>query len=613
MKRSLWLTVVLLLWGITWSLSHGYLGIRHDAVLYTLQALAHIGKEGLANDVFLRFGSQDQYSIFGSIYALASRALGLEPAAAILTLTSQLAVWLCAGLLLRRISPDTTLTLSGLSVLITIPGYYGADRIFSCIEPFLTPRMGAEALVLASLAAAFNGRPRLACGLVALGALIHPIMAAAGITALWFFYVGVSRPLLGWAVPAAGAVLLAILAAVMPQGNLGAFDPEWLALVRERDPYVFLASWTADDWGRAAVPLATLAIGACLLAEKRARLLCQITLCTAVAGLLLTLLACDGLKLVRLTQLQPWRWQWLAVAVAALTLPSITATAWNRGSAGRVTVGLLVAAWLFGSDEFALITALGALACLSLSRYSSRTEVRWLVYGALALASGALLLRVASSLLFLEVHFADPKIPLWIRESAALAGDGALPVALVILTTWLAQRARGGLPGVALLGALALTLAVLLVPDTWRQWSTQRFPTSLVAQFAPWRALIPPGSQVFWSESPLETWVLLERPSYLSVAQTSGMLFSRPSAMELQRRAQALSGVVPANAYLDFSGDGAGLGPSTDQLQRACATSEFEFLITGAKLSWQPISQLPAATWHASGGLRLYRCSQRHG
>ena len=617
MSRGLGLAVVVLWWVVIWSLSHGYLGIHHDAMLYTLQALVHAGTEGLANDVFLHFGSQDQYSIFGSLYALASRAVGLEPAAAILTLTSQLAVWLCAALLLRRISSDTMLTLAGLSVLIAIPGYYGADRIFSCIEPFLTPRMGAEALVLASLAAAFNARPRLACGLVALGTLIHPIMAAAGITALWFFYVGIPRPLLGWAVPGCGLLLLVILACVMPQGNLGAFDPQWLALVRERSPYVFLASWTLDDWGRAAVPLATLGIGARLLAEKHARLLCQITLYTAVAGLLLTLLACDGLRLVRLTQFQPWRWQWLAVAVAALTLPSIAAAGWSRGTVGRITVGLLAAAWLFGSGEFALITALAAIASSSLSRYSSRDELRWLLYGALALAGGALLLRVASSFLFLEVHFADPKIPLWIRESAALACDGALPVALVVLTLWLAGLGAAGrarsLPGVALLGALALTLALLLLPDTWRQWSAQRFPTSLVAQFAPWRALIPPGSQVFWSESPLETWVLLERPSYLSVSQTSGMLFSRTAAMELQRRARALSTVVPANAYLDFSGGGAGLGPPPELLERACATSEFEFLITGAKLSWQPISQLPRATWHASGGLRLYRCSEAYG
>ena len=40
-----------------------------------------------------------------------------------------------------------------LAVLLAIPGDYGAGRVFTCIEPFLTPRMAAEALVLFGLAA----------------------------------------------------------------------------------------------------------------------------------------------------------------------------------------------------------------------------------------------------------------------------------------------------------------------------------------------------------------------------------------------------------------------------------------------------------------------------
>lgn len=609
MTRGLGLVTVVLWWVVTWSLSHGYQGIHHDGVLYTLQALAHAGSESLRQDVFLRFGSQDQYTLFGSVYALALRVLGVETAATLLTLASQLAVVLCAAALLRRMVTGHTLVLLGVSVLIAIPGYYGAGRIFSVIEPFLTPRMSAEALVLAGLAAACNQRRVLASSLVALAALMHPVMAAAGFAALWFFLIAIPRPRLRWSVVGAGFLLTAALATLGPGARLGPFDPEWLALARERVPYVFLSGWTLDDWGRAAVPLATLVIGMRLL-ESRARLLCQATLFTALTGLLLTLLACDTLHLVLLTQLQPWRWQWLAVVVAALTLPSIAVTGWRRGTVGRITIGLLAAAWLFGSDDLALITAAAAAASLGLGHYSDRKELRWLLYGALILAGGALLLRVASSFLFLEVHFADPKTPLWIRELGTVAADGALPVALVLLTLWLAEQKRS-LPAVMLVGASALVLTVVLFPDTWRRWSQQRFSPSLVARFAPWRALIPAGSDVFWSESPLDTWVLLERPSYLSVAQTSGMLFSRASALELQRRAQALSAVVPPAAYLDFSGNGAGLGPSPSQLQSACASREFKFLVTGAKLSWPPLAQLPAATWHSSGGLSLYRCSDR--
>jgi hypothetical protein len=79
----------------------------------------------------------------------------------------------------------------------------------------------------------------------------------------------------------------------------------------------------------------------------------------------------------------------------------------------------------------------------------------------------------------------------------------------------------------------------------------------------------------------------------------------------LKRRATALAPVVPPEAYLGFTGAGAGIGPAPEQLERACGTGEFEFLVTGARLSWRPVAELPATLWHTSGGLKLYRCSER--
>lgn len=604
------LVVVLALCVATWALAHGYEGIRHDANLYTLQALARLSVGHLDNDVFLHFGSQDQYTIFGWLYALAIRGVGPEPAAAILTLASQLALILSSALLLHRVAPNRTLTLLGIAVLIAIPGFYGAGKIFRCIEPFVTPRMGAEALVVAGLSAAWNERPRVAWVLVVAGMLVHPVMAAAGLVALGFLYVGSRKPRLTLCLIGGGTLLLVAGPSFLPVGRWGTFDPDWLAAVRQRNPYVFLANWSLDDWGRTAVPLAILAAGAVFPADRRARLLCQVTLCTALFGILLTLVACDTSKLVLFTQLQPWRWQWLAVVIAALLAPRIAADGWPRSYAAKVTLVLLLAAWLFGSGEFALVTSLVAVATLALEKYSNRREWRLLVLGAGAFAILALVSRIASNLLFLEVHFADSRIPLWIRELTALAGDGTIPVALVWLATWLTHQARGRAP-LVILGVLAAGICVALFPDARRRWTRQQFPPGLSAGFASWRALIPAGSNVFWSEAPLNSWVLLDRPSYISVAQTSGMLLSRASAMELRRRAEALSAVVPPQAYLSFTGDGAGIGPSPVQLNRACETGEFEFLITGARLPWRPVAQLPREIWHSAGGLRLYRCSDR--
>jgi hypothetical protein len=64
---------------------------------------------------------------------------------------------------------------------------------------------------------------------------------------------------------------------------------------------------------------------------------------------------------------------------------------------------------------------------------------------------------------------------------------------------------------------------------------------------------------------------------------------------------------------LSLSGGGAGIGPTRNQLEHACATGEFDFVVSGVALSWEPLATLPREVWHPSGGLRLYRCSARTG
>ena len=84
--------VMALLYIASWALSHSYRGIFHDAGLYTLQALSHMDSHALSQDVFLRFGSQDRYTIFSRVYAAFCRLLGVETAAASLTFLLQMAL-----------------------------------------------------------------------------------------------------------------------------------------------------------------------------------------------------------------------------------------------------------------------------------------------------------------------------------------------------------------------------------------------------------------------------------------------------------------------------------------------------------------------------------------
>lgn len=597
---------------VTWALSHCYGGIAHDAEQYTLQALSHLSPDSLGRDVFLSHGSQDNYSIFGSVYAAAIRLLGVESAAAVLTLVAQLAVIGAAWLLARQLMP-VSLALLAISIVIAVPGFYGADRVFAYLEPFLSPRMLAEALVLGSLAASSCARLRLTLGLLAAAALIHPIMAAAGMAALLWKHLGIPHPRLAALLIGATIVALALFSYALPVGRWGRFDAEWLGLIQDRSPYLLLSHWALDDWVRAAVPLITLTVGIGALPEGRARSLSRIVLLTALSGLALTLVACDLLHLVLFTQLQPWRWLWLATVVAALLLPASVHAAWQTGFAGRTTALLLVSSWLFGSDTLALEIGLAAVVALLVMHRLRQSQARLLFFGSVGLLVIALVWRIATNLAFTDAHYYDPSIAPWLRDVMSCTRDGTFPVAAATLVWWLTESTRRR-PATIAVAVLASLTCLCIAPETWSRWTRHAFSAELTGQFTAWRALIPAGAEVFWPGNPVANWLLLQRPSYLSSVQTVGFVFSRPAALEMAGRAHSLAAAgIPPQTFLGWDAEAPAIGLAPRQLQLACATAQFPYLVTGTRLDRAPLAELSREIWPVSHGLRLYDCGKRTG
>ncbi|MDP9064547.1 MAG: hypothetical protein M3O06_01630, partial [Pseudomonadota bacterium] len=493
-----------------------------------------------------------------------------------------------------------------IAAVIAAPGDYGADRIFTYMEPFLTPRMAAESLVLASLAAALRERRTLAVALIATAALLHPLMATPGIAALLYRLAAVRKPLLAAAVVIVGLKAVVLTALALPEGPWGRFDANWLAAVERRSPYLFLGGWHADDWARAALPLATLAVGSIVLRD-RARALAQLGLWIGIAGLALTFIGCDALHVVRLTQLQPWRCLWLGALVAALLLPLTLHTLWNTDRPARSTALLLIAGWVFAGNLYGLAAVSLAALSLLLPNRLRASEARWVYYGAAGLLAIAVAWRLASNMQFTDAHYFDPHIPLWIRRTMSFTRDGTIPTT-VITAAWVLARRRGGKWPLLGVGALGALLCVLLMPYTWGRWTDNEFPAARIEQFAAFRQEVPPGEDVFWPELPIGAWVLLDRPSYLSVIQTSGLVFSQESARELRRRADALSAVIDPRAFLEFDGGGAAMTLTPQQLNRVCESGAVHYLVSGADLAEKPVADVaPAAGSHAKP-LHLYRC-----
>jgi hypothetical protein len=578
-------------------LVHPYDGIVHDANLYTLQALARLHPDSLAQDVFLHFGSQDRFTLFSPIYAAAIRLLGVDHAAALLAGLSQMAL-IAAGWCLARSIMPARCALLGVAVLIAIPGDYGPGRIFTCIETFLTPRMGSEACALAAVAAAFSGRKLWCLALLAAAAALHPVMAAAGVLLLLVAYVAL--PLPGWGVLLAplGIAWMLLAAYALPAGEWGRLDVDWLALASQRSPYLFLSYWQLDDWSRAGVILVTLIAGSCT-SELRARLLCRSAALTMIGGLVLTWLGCDISHLTLFTQMQPWRWQWLATISAALTLPLIVIGNWNHGTAGRITALLLLAAWIFGVGEFAIIVSFCALLSLSFGRLGTR-EVRLIFWGSCSVLGLALLWRIATNLAFMDVHYMDAALPLLLRRAKSFSHDGFAPAALIGIAAWVISKPRVSIAPWAFT-ALAIVSIGVLLPFGWRAWSGEEFPQPQMERFSAWRQVIAPGEEVFWGESPLSSWVLLSRPNYISGLQTSGMIFSRAAAVELQRRALSLSEAVGPPTFMSWAYAGTHLSLLPDELKGICQLAAFNYLVTSADLGMEPVAVLDK--------LKLYRCA----
>jgi hypothetical protein len=598
-------TSLVLLCVVTWATSHSYVGLFHDATLYTLQALAHSDPSSLSQDVFLRFGSQDRFTIFGTLYAAAAHAWGIETSAAVLTLAFQLALIVGAWYLARAVT-SSPLALLGCAIFIAIPGHYGADRVFTCIEAFITPRMAAEALVLASIAFALHSRRTLAFALLAAALLVHPIMGAAGIAALGWLYIGLRHPRPAILIMLLAALLLIADALFMPLGEWGRFDPAWWILVKNRSPYLFLFHWSLDDWSRALVSITTLAIGARLLPVSTARSLALVALLVVLSGFALTLLACDLLHLTLFTQLQSWRWQWLASVAAALLLPTILSSQWSSPRAGSAAALLLVSAWIFESGDFCLVALASAAACQVFSARIASQHARLFFFGACGMLAIALLWRLASDLEFTESHFLDSHLPVAFKKLMSFCRDGLAPVALIAAAWWwLRVRARAATIVVC---CLAAATAAVVLPPMAEPWLEQEFSPATIAQYAQWRAQLPPRAEVLSVQSPLPVWLLLNRPNYISTAQSSGMVFSRATAVELQRRAEILQDFIPPDATLGWESGGAIQARSIQQLQGICDLGAFDYLMTGAKLNREPVAIQPGKSPDDPRALKLYQC-----
>jgi hypothetical protein len=531
-------TIAILALGLSvlavWALQHPYGDIEHDAMLYALLALARLHPDTVSNDVFLRFGSQDHFTVFSPVFSFMVRHFDLAPAAAIMTVVSQAALYGCAWCVARRfMSPASALLGTGL--LLALPGFYGSGHLFSYTEDFLTARLPAEALALGSLAAALSGRMRIALASILAAMLIHPIIASAGVVMLSLIHLAAPRPRL--ATTLAGTLLLVVLpaAVMMHTGPFARFDTLWLNLVTEFTRYLFVSNWSLDDWVRVAIPIVVLLLGCLFAVQPVLRMVCACAIVCACSGVALTWIWCDLLQAILPTQMQLWRWVWMTAVLSVLLSPLIATECWESGSAlQRAALVFIGSALLLRADSGAAFALLFAVMSAGLARWHTQFKYgRYILIGAFALLAFALGLGIADGL------------------------PTALLLACALFAVWaLGERLQSTPWKTSALAAAAAVACLAVAPGAARSWTRFQFTSAMQTRFAPWRERLPVQAEVLWPESPVGVWYLLDRPSYWSAPQMAGFVFSRPAAVKLARR---LAGVRDA-----LRASGAHSGPAQD-------------------------------------------------
>ena len=604
----------------TWLLLHPYKGLFQDATIYALAALARLHPQSLSHDVFLRFGSQDQYTLFSPLYAEAIRWLGLDPAAALLTFMSQIALYLCAYIFARRFMP-ARLALLGVGLLAALPTDYGSLQIFSCTEDFLTPRLPAEALVLGGLSAVMVSRYAVGV-LCLLGAVaLHPIIGSAGVALLLCMFVAVPRPRL--ALMLSGACIGVSLLFVGRTDMLSRFDPAWFQTIRGyhfSNLFVFPSTWPLSAWSRASLPMAVLGTGLLVSSDRRIRRLCAASLIMALSGIVLTMLYCDLFHIVIATQMQVWRWLWLSSVVAVLLAPPIVGECWNRSPAVRAVPMLIASACVFRGSSIGLVLSLSAVVCAGIGDQITRSQTaRLVLQGSIVLLLAAVAAEIFAISSYLEPHHVKSStaflIVHWLRERT---GDGFAYAGLFALLVARLGQLRS-VRGAAALAGVAALACVVLASITLKPWFDFQYTRTNAAKFADWREQLPPEAEGIWPDTPVGSWYFLGRPVYWSKFQEPGAIFSRGKALELDRRehfiTDSLNGGRPASTTTNIHNQAVQESPlfvdraNTRQWALLCRDPALQFFVTRGDDGSTPFKPIMLSSDQHRRALHLYRCS----
>ncbi len=599
-----------------WLALRGYHGLTGDGQIYAFQAFARLHPQ-LTADLYLRNTSQDQFTLFSPFYAWWISLLGLENAARLLTLVFSVCFLAACWSFAAAVAGRGTAWLAAAFLLI-VAGAYGGAAVFRMLDPSLTARLPAEALIVTALACDVRGAKRLGVAL-ALGALlIHPLMALPGLLLLLCLWLPVRMGVIGAIGGVFATLAIAIVAINLPAASpvLTVMDAPWLEVVRERSQFLFLQLWSIHDWGINAHPFISLAFTAIAVTDDRLRKLCAAAALVGAAGLAVAFIGGVIGPVALLVQGQAWRWVWITVFIGAALVPFTALEAWRDDKCGPLCALLLVSGWtLPGVDGT-------ACAGLALILWSIRAHIaaRWAAYlrwvSAVFGAAIAVWILTKFGALLSPATAASGRDSLGVVQAQDMSAL-RIPAVLLGLLVWWGASTRRTRAVPMLLSAMLIALSVYAFPAAFKQPRTLAAAAD-VREFEDWGNAIPSSSTVLVTpprDVGAFVWFTLGRPNYLAMDQSTGVVFSRATALEVRRRSEVLLPVMdPDWKILTSLRAGSGSGrknkattrPLThENLIQVCADPQLGFVISSDQAGFEPLRHDHAGAWK---DWNLYDC-----
>ena len=213
-----------------------YSGISHDAALYFLQVENNLLDKHFENDIFFKYGSQDNYTLFTFLLTPISSLLGTEFTFFALYILCKVLYYSGSIFLFETLFKSRKVTILSTLLLATYPIHFDGGSVFALNESFFSARSVSYALVFFAIALASKGRFAASTSLYLVCGLFHPFTAFWGSFFSIFEFLIIKKRLKLFFLLIPISLIFIFLDSQMPEAQI--------SFMRDSRKYFF-----ASDWG----------------------------------------------------------------------------------------------------------------------------------------------------------------------------------------------------------------------------------------------------------------------------------------------------------------------------------------------------------------------------